>query len=153
LKGNTSNNTLTGNDGSNTLDGAVGRDSLFGGNGNDVLVGGTGNDTLAGGAGKDVFKFNAGLASNIDKITDFAVVDDTIQLENAIFTKLTTTGVLNAANFVNAAVASDFNDYVIYNPATGELSYDADGSGAGAAVKIALLGIHLALTSADFVVI
>lgn len=153
LTGNTGNNALTGNDGNNMLNGAVGRDSLFGGVGNDVLVGGTGNDTLSGGAGKDFFKFNAALKANTDKITDFIVVDDTIQLENSIFTKLKVTGVLSAGNFVKAATAQDSNDYILYNSATGAVSYDADGSGSGVAVQVALLGVDLSLTFADFVVI
>ncbi|MFI3223476.1 MAG: calcium-binding protein, partial [Methylococcaceae bacterium] len=153
LTGNTSNNTLTGNDGSNLLNGAVGRDSLFGGAGNDVLLGGTGNDILSGGTGKDIFKFNVALTANTDKITDFVPVDDTIQLENAIFTKLATTGVLNAGMFIKAAAAQDSNDYIIYNPTTGTVSYDLDGSGAGLGVQIAVLGVNLALTNVDFVVI
>jgi hypothetical protein len=33
------------------------------------------------------------------------------------------------------------------------LAYDADGNGAGLAVKVAMLGVGLALTHADFVVI
>ncbi|MCX7092282.1 MAG: hypothetical protein NTY50_02355 [Methylobacter sp.] len=153
LTGNTGNNALTGNDGNNMLNGAVGRDSLFGGVGNDVLIGGTGNDTLSGGTGKDTFKFNAPLKANTDKITDFIVVDDTIQLENSIFTKLKATGVLNADNFTKAATAQDSNDYILYNSATGAVSYDADGIGSGVAVQVALLGVDLSLTFADFVVI
>jgi len=153
LTGNTGNNALTGNDGNNMLNGAVGRDSLFGGVGNDVLIGGTGNDTLSGGTGKDIFKFNEALKANTDKITDFIVADDTIQLENSIFTKLKVTGVLSAGNFVKAATAQDSNDYILYNPATGAVSYDADGSGSGVAVQVALLGVDLSLTFADFVVI
>ncbi len=153
LTGNTGNNALTGNDGKNTLNGAVGRDSLFGGAGNDMLVGGSGNDTLSGGTGKDIFKFNTALTANTDKVTDFVVADDTIQLENAFFTKLTKTGVLNADWFVKAAAAVDANDYVVYNPATGSVTYDADGSGAGLGIQVALLGVNLALTPADFVII
>ncbi len=162
LTGNTGNNTLTGNAGNNLLNGAVGRDSLFGGVGNDVLIGGTSNDTLSGGtsndtlsggAGKDIFKFDAALTANTDKITDFVVADDTIQLENAVFSKLTATGVLTAGSFVKGAAAQDSNDFIIYNTTTGAVSYDADGNGAGAAVQIALLGANLALTTADFVVI
>jgi len=153
LTGNTGDNALTGNSGKNTLNGAVGRDSLFGGAGNDILLGGAGNDTLSGGNGKDIFKFNTAFTANTDKITDFVVADDTIQLENSIFTKLAKTGVLSADNFIKAAAAHDNNDYVIYNATTGAVTYDADGSGAGAGVQIALLGMNLALTHADFVII
>ena len=162
LTGNDGNNALTGNDGKNTLIGAVGRDSLFGGLGNDVLnggadddvlTGGTGKDTITGGAGKDSFLFNTALKANVDKITDFNPIDDTLQLENAIFAKLITTGVLAADNFVMAAAAHDSNDYLIYNTTSGALFYDNDGSGADVAIQIALIGNHVALTAADFVVI
>lgn len=147
---------LTGNAGANALAGGTGDDTLDGSSGNDVLNGGAGNDSLTGGAGLDTFVFNVGLSStgNVDTITDFAVADDTIQLENAIFGKLTTTGTLNAANFkILGSAALDTNDYILYNPTTGALSYDADGSGAGAAVQFALIGTGLSLTNADFVVI
>ncbi len=153
LTGNSGNNTLTGNSGNNLLSGASGRDLLLGGVGNDVLSGGTGNDTLTGGVGSDIFKLDTALTANVDTITDFSVIDDTIQLENGIFTKLMATGVLNADNFVKAAAAIDLNDYLIYNAATGALVYDADGAEAGVGVKIAVLGVNLALTNADFVVV
>ena len=153
LSGNDGDNALTGNAGVNVLVGAVGRDSLFGGIGNDVLSGGEGNDTLSGGTGKDSFLFNAALTANSDNITDFKVIDDTIKLENQIFTKLTATGVLNASLFVKAANALDPNDYVVYNPTTGAVTYDSDGSGSGQGVQIAMLGVNLAVTAADFVVI
>ena len=161
LTGNTGDNTLTGNDGKNKLIGAVGRDSLFGGlgddvlnggTGNDVLEGGTGKDNLTGGAGKDSFLFDTALKANVDKITDFKPIDDTLTLENSIFTNIAT-GALNTDNFVAATTAIDSNDYLVYNKATGALFYDADGSGVGAAVQIAVLGVNLALTNADFVII
>ena len=60
---------------------------------------------------------------------------------------------LKAANFVKAGAPHDLNDYLVYNPATGALSYDADGNGAGVSVQIALLGVNLTLTHADFVII
>lgn len=153
LTGNSANNTLTGNGGDNLLSGAAGRDLLLGDAGNDVLRGGAGNDTLSGGTGKDIFKFDSALTANVDTITDFAVADDTIQLENAIFSKLSAAGVLNADNFVKAAAPIDINDYLIYNPANGALTYDADGADVGVGVQIAVLGVNLALTYANFVVI
>jgi Ca2+-binding RTX toxin-like protein len=124
------------------------------GNGlNNVIVGNAGANVLTGGVGKDVFVFNSALnGTNVDTITDFVVADDTIQLENAIFTKLTVAGALNP-DFFKIGVATDANDYILYDSTTGVLSYDADGSGVGKAVQIALIGTGKALTSLDFVVI
>ncbi len=154
LNGGNGNDTLFGGTGNDTLKGDAGIDVLSGGNNNDNLYGGLGNDTLAGGFGKDAFVFDTAMGvNNIDKIVDFNVVDDTIWLENAIFTKLTTTGVLAVDRLVLGAAAVDSNDFVVYNAGTGALLYDADGSGAGVAVQIATLGVGLALTNADFVVI
>ena len=154
LRGDTGNDSLLGGQDDDWLSGGRGNDKLDGGEGNDILRGDFGHDTLTGGAGADIFSFaNKPITANADKITDFSVVKDTIQLSRAYFTQLTTTGVLDAAHFVTAKAAHDSNDYVIYNPATGALLYDADGSGAGAAVRIALLGVDLALTPADIVVI
>ncbi len=140
--GNTLNNILTGNAGENQLDG---------GNGNDMLDGNAGNDLLTGGAGFDVFRFTT--TGHIDTITDFIVADDTIQLENAVFTLLTTTGTLAASQFVIGADALDANDFIIYNNATGALLYDADGNGISVAAQIATVGVGLAMTNTDFVVI
>ena len=128
---------------------------LDGGGGDDTLEGGIGNDTLTGGAGHDIFQLKN---TSKDTITDFSVGDDTIQLDNSVFTQLTTTdltetGVLNADNFKIGTVAADANDYVIYDSSTGALFYDANGSDAGGATQIALLGAGLALTYAEFIVI
>ena len=57
-----------------------------------------------------------------------------------------------AAYFIGAA-AADASDRIVYNNATGALSYDADGNGAGAAVQFATLTAGLALTNNDFVVV
>ena len=118
-----------------------------------------GNDTLTGGAGQDTFRFDTILngLTNVDRITDFVVADDTIQLENSIFTKfgLSTTGAINSAYFKAniTGLAADNNDYIIYETDTGKLFYDADGNGVGASVQIALLGTNLTLTSSDFVLV
>lgn len=150
--GNDLKNSLLGNSGNNVLIGGGNYDILNGGEGNDILKGGLGNDILTGGAGQDLFVFDTAITFNIDKINDFLVADDTIQLENAIFTKIITTGTLSADNFIIGSRALDSNDYLFYNSSTGRLYYDVDGSSAGAAVKIAILGTGLALTHDDFVV-
>jgi Ca2+-binding RTX toxin-like protein len=49
--------------------------------------------------------------------------------------------------------AVDSDDYIVYNSATGTLSYDADGNGAGVAIAFATLTGHPAITATDFVVI
>jgi Ca2+-binding RTX toxin-like protein len=151
--GNSLANTITGNATRNGLSGGSGHDTLSGGSGNDTLIGGSGNDSLTGGAGLDVFRFGSApnASTNRDKITDFVAADDTIQLENAIFTSLTSTGTLAAGRLRIGAAAADSNDFLIYNAATGALSYDADGSGsASAPIQFALLGTGLALSVSDF---
>ncbi|MBK8815525.1 MAG: hypothetical protein IPN42_08490 [Methylococcaceae bacterium] len=158
--GNTLNNIMNGNTGNNLLVGLTGNDTLNGNAGNDTLSGGLGNDSLNGGAGLDRFLFNSALgAANKDTITGFNVADDTIVLENAIFTKFVTPSAgafaVNAVNFVKGAgaVALDNNDFLVYNTSTGALSYDADGNGAGAALQIATLVGVPALTAADFLIV
>ena len=94
-----------------------------------VLMGYKGKDTLTGGAGQDIFVFDTKLSKtnklnkkqNLDKITDFVVVDDTIHLKK---------GVLKKGEFHIGAKAHDGNDHVIYNKKTGALFYDPDGTGA-----------------------
>lgn len=152
--GNTLPNVLTGNGAANRLSGYSGGDTLVGGAGNDTLLGGAGNDSLSGGSGLDVFRFNTALnaSTNRDRIADFVVIDDTIQLENAVFTSLTATGALATGRLRIGTAAVDGNDFVIYNPDTGALFYDEDGSGAVAAVRFATIGTGLALTASDFFV-
>ena len=65
---------------------------LNGGAGNDTLDGGLGVNKLTG-TGNDIFRFAT--KGHIDTITDYNVLNDTIQLENAVFTALTTTGALS----------------------------------------------------------
>jgi Ca2+-binding RTX toxin-like protein len=128
---------------------------ITGNAGSNILDGKGGNDILTGLAGKDFFAFSTQLgAGNVDAITDFNVIDDTIRLDDAIFTALTA-GVLQASQFKDNAIAPrDADDRIIYNSNTGSLFYDADGTGAAfAAVKFASLAPGLALTAADFVVI
>lgn len=158
--GNTLNNVINGNASANILSGGTGNDILNGFEGSDTLFGGTGNDTLTGGAGNDIFVFNTAINTftNRDTITDFTSGVDKFYLENAIFTKLTATGTLSAANFASnvLGIATDFNDYIIYNTITGTLSYDADGIGIFySPTQIALLGTlnHPTITAADFTVI
>ncbi len=146
---------LTGNDAANTLIGNASINELEGNDGNDLIQGKLGNDILTGGTGNDTFRFDTALngSTNVDSITDFAHLEDVIQLENSIFTKLTATGSLSNANFIAGnGVAVDANDHILYNTTTGKLYYDADGNGAGAAVQFATLIGQPTLTASDFVI-
>jgi hypothetical protein len=155
LMGGSGADSFTGDSNANSLHGDAGNDILAGGIGSDTLLGGLGNDKLTGGSEADFFVFNAKLNAkkNVDTITDFSHVDDRIDLENAIFKKLTNTGVLSKSSFVVGAKAKDKNDYIVYDKAKGALYYDADGSGKGAAVKFAQLKKGLAIDHTDFFII
>ncbi|MGV8713295.1 MAG: calcium-binding protein, partial [Nitrosomonas sp.] len=144
-------NVMAGNVASNQLSGLAGNDILSGGGGNDILMGGAGTNILTGGVGNDIFRFTA--SGNTGTVTDYNVANDTIQLENGVFKALTATGTLPASQFRVGAQALDGNDHVIYNKTTGALIYDANGSGAGAAVQIGTLTPGLNLTNLDIVVI
>lgn len=127
---------------------------IVGNAGANVISGGLGSDTLTGGAGADVFVFNTALgANNIDRITDFTVGSDKIQLDSAVFTSLSK-GVLNADAFFIGTAAQDATDRVIYNKQTGALFYDDDGVGAHAAQQFAVIAAGLTtLSHNDFVVV
>jgi serralysin len=139
------NDVITGNAVANTLSGL---------SGNDILTGGLGNDTLNGGLGQDIFRFDTALNSttNRDTIIGFVAVDDTIQLENAVFTALTTTGTLTSGAFNTGTAATETDDRIIYNTVTGALLYDADGVGGAAGVQFAVLSNIAAINSLDFFV-
>lgn len=117
------------------------------------MGGNVGNDTLAGGAGADMFVFDTALNrfSNVDQISDFVVADDTIELDQSVFAALAL-GALSADAFAAGMSAQDADDRIIYDSATGQIFYDADGNGSGAQVLFAQVGAGVALTSADFLV-
>jgi Ca2+-binding RTX toxin-like protein len=153
--------TPTASDGNDTLIGGRGRDTLNGGLGDDVLYGRDSHDRLSGGGGKDVFVFDIkpSARTNVDRIDDFRVKDDSLYLDNKVFKKLGLKGSLdhpsklNSKMFWKGPMAHDGDDRVIYNTKTGVLSYDPDGTGKSAAVKIAVLSKKLALSAKDFFVI
>lgn len=151
---------LTGTAGRDSIKGLAGNDALVGNTGNDTLYGDAGKDVLNGGTGQDVFVFDSkpNKKTNLDKVADFKVVDDSIWLENKIFTKLGKKGSESAPAQLKKSMfalekAKDNDDYVIYSKKTGKLYYDVDGSGAKAAVEIATLSKKLAMTYKDFFVI
>ena len=143
-----------------TLTGNALANSLTGGGGNDTLNGGGGNDTLNGGAGADRFRFATTLnaTTNRDVISGFSISPtdiaqrDIIELENAVFTALTTTGTLAASAFFIGAAATTATQRILYNSGTGSLLYDSDGFGGAGSIAFATLTTGLALNNTFFTV-
>ncbi|HVQ09970.1 MAG TPA: Ig-like domain-containing protein, partial [Allosphingosinicella sp.] len=126
--------------------------TIIGNAGANIIDGGGGSDVLFGLGGADGFAFTTALGvGNIDMLADFSVVDDQILLSAAIFTGMSP-GALSASAFVVGAAALDADDRIVYNSATAALFYDADGNGAGAAVRFAFVVPGVSLTASDFVV-
>jgi Ca2+-binding RTX toxin-like protein len=157
LRGDAGDDLLKGKGGNDRLYGGPGNDTLYGGSGNDRLFGGDGNDKLHGGSGKDAFVLNVApnRGTNKDRIYDFNVTDDTVQLDNAVFTKIGANGPLRASAFWsnNTGRAHDRSDRIIYDKNSGVLYYDPDGTGPAAGVQIATISKNLALTYKDFFII
>jgi Ca2+-binding RTX toxin-like protein len=110
---------------------------------------------LTGGSGNDTFVFDAPLNA-VDTITDFdARGADQIELDQSVFTMLSVGSPLAAANFAanEGGNAVNADHYVLYDTATGNLYYDADGSGAGAKslfATLTLAGVGGTVDSSDF---
>ncbi|TDR90173.1 calcium-binding protein [Enterovirga rhinocerotis] len=125
---------LTGNEFANTI---------RGNNGANVLNGGLGADRLQGFGGADSFVFDKAVsAANVDRIVDFVSGQDKIRLDDAIFTALDR----------GALSAEEFSTHFTYVKSTGILSYDADGPGGAAAIRIAIFDNKADLKATDFVV-
>ena len=146
---------LTGNNDGQTIVGNAGLNVLSGLGSSDQLQGMGGKDTLTGGVGNDKFLFNTALnaATNVDTVTDMTAGVDLIRLDNAIFTQVGALGILNADAFHIGAAAADAEDRIVYNSATGALTYDSNGTAAGGATLFATLTTGLSLTNNDFEVV
>ena len=172
LLGGSENDLLLGGGDNDTLDGGTGADQMFGGTGNDTYTvddagdivsesSAQGTDTvhasvsyaLTGGDGLDSFVFSSTLngTTNVDSITDFVVADNSFNLKTSVFTTLSA-GTLDAGAFVTGTGAGDATDRIIYDNTTGDLFYDADGSGVCAQVKFAHVTPLTALTNNDFII-
>ena len=139
------------------LTGNANSNRIYGNAGNNVLAGREGNDFLNAFGGNDIFRFDTALGpSNVDTIYTYTIANDKIWLSSAIFTNLgplAASNYLDSSAFVAGAAAQDADDRIIYNAANGQLLYDADGSGAGAAVLFAILPTALAMTAAEFQIV
>jgi Ca2+-binding RTX toxin-like protein len=142
-----------------SIKGAAAAETLEGREGNDTLSGMGGNDTLVGGTGSDSFVFAAAPgAGNVDLITDFVSGTDKAAFDNSVFTALGADGNFAAGDARFAAGAGftsghDASDRIVYNTTTGQLFYDADGSGAGAAQLVATFQGAPAIAATDITVL
>lgn len=139
--------TLNLADANNTIS-ATGFEIINGGTGDDVIdissdsvgttiTGGAGTDTFSLGSGADIVIYD-NTTDGTDTINGFTTGSDTVSFNAALIFN-GDNGVLAATNFVKGAgaTAGDADDFYIFDTTTSTLKYDADGSGAGAAVDIA----------------
>jgi len=124
--------------GDDTIKGGGGDDNINGGNGNDTINGGAGFDTMAGGAGSDKFIFDTPLEfDENNSVIDFVTAKDKLVLDQTVFSALPLigSGGLAASQFKLVTAEDlettnyDSNDRILYESGTGNLYYDADGSG------------------------
>ncbi|MFN4016944.1 MAG: hypothetical protein ACK4JB_16510 [Reyranella sp.] len=154
LSGSAFNDTLKGGDGGDSLFGSDGRDALDGGAANDRLNGGLGNDTMTGGIGADSFVFDSPISptANIDRIVDFEIGVDTIEIHQEFYFLGLNPGELEASQFAVGA-ATGAGPQIVYNATTGALFYDSNGAGAGGATQFAVLTGAPALSNQDFLIV
>ena len=134
ISANPSEETIAGTDNPDLIVGTLAGDTITGGNGNDVIVASQGIDELTGGSGNDVFFYDASvypdLASHYDRITDFEVYSDRLDISEP----------LALAGYSGSDPIAD--GYVAVNP-TGdnslEVAFDPDGAGEQPANTIAIL--------------
>ncbi|MFN7660345.1 MAG: bluetail domain-containing putative surface protein, partial [Dolichospermum sp.] len=114
------NDDFIGNSSNNTLIGTAGNDYINGGAGRDTLTGGTGSDTF-------VFQFGQSPVSGADRITDFAIGTDKIDLLTSLgvamnaptaFTRATNSTATTLINMANS-VFTDANGALTGNQALG----------------------------------
>jgi Ca2+-binding RTX toxin-like protein len=141
--------TLTGtaaNGTGNSLDNIV-----IGNSSANTLYGAGGNDTLTGNLGADIFRFNS-KTEGTDIITDFTA-GDKIALSAVGFGGGLAGTAISTSQFAIGSAATTSSQRVIYNSTTGGLFFDADGSGAGAAVQFGTLANKATLGATSFLVV
>jgi Ca2+-binding RTX toxin-like protein len=153
LGGNEFDNQVLATAGNDVLTGNAGNDTLWGFGGNDTMSGGLGNDVFVGGAGEDVFVLGEQFGgATFDTIVDYSVADDQINLNSAAFAGLGA-GALSTDAFTIGTQATTLDHRIIYDDVTGDLLFDADGSGAGGASVFANIGVGLAMTVNEFLLV
>jgi len=133
--------------------GGAGNDTLIGNDAANSLSGGDGDDELSGGAGADRFVFDS--LSGVDSVLDFASAADLLAFDDAVFAQVGAEGPLAASALRQGAGATqggDADDRIVFDTATGNLYYDADGSDAAPSLQVAQLAGVSAIEASDIVV-
>ncbi|MGK7957790.1 MAG: Ig-like domain-containing protein [Crocosphaera sp.] len=148
--GTTGNDNLSGQSGDDIIDGGDGDDIIDGGDGNDIIDGGDGNDIVTGGSGSDSFVFDSP-TEGVDTIEDFdsSEGDRLVVSAEGFGGGLTPNAVLEESQFVVGTEALDSDDRFIYDPTTGNLFFDPDGTGDASQQLIATLTGAPSLSVAD----
>jgi Ca2+-binding RTX toxin-like protein len=152
------NDWLMGNGGADFLSGGAGNDRLDGGLGSDTLTGGAGTDVLNGGiqgsfggdGAADQFRFDAADFGTWDVIRDFELGLDSIGLSG---TGLAVGAFDPGRFFAVGQTITGTAAALLYDQAHGVLYFDADGSGASAALGITLVTPGTALTASSIAVV
>jgi serralysin len=136
----------------NTLwTGTTGADTITTNTGPHETHAGLGSDVLTLGKGGDYVYFDTVIGTDVDRLIGFNPAKDAMYLDRDVFAGLKA-GTLSAGAFVEGTAAQGANDRIIYDKATGNVWFDADGSGGKAAVLFAQVDPGTALTHADFIV-
>ncbi len=156
--GNAAANNMTGNTGANLLIAFEGNDTLNGAAGNDTLVGGLGADRLAGSTGADTFRYSSA-AEGGDTIVSYRANEDTIEVSATGFGGGLVAGMnivasgRYAQNATGTATSANGVGQFVLETDTGLLSWDADGTGAGAAVLLANIASALSWSGTEITVL
>ena len=137
---------LEGTEFDDVLSGDAGANKISGLGGNDLIRGRAGNDDLTGGSGNDTFRFDSAATNGVDRIRGFTIGSDRLEFH-------TSDGYAANATLTFGSEAVGSGPQGIYDINTGQLFYDADGDGAGAAILIAQFDRGLNLTGNDISVI
>jgi Ca2+-binding RTX toxin-like protein len=155
LQGAGGNDVLRGEDGADLLDGNDGADSLDGGAGADTLAGGPGNDTLSGGADPDRFRFDSATTGGLDRVADLAAADSLAVSRPGFSIALVSGGPVSLIGGTDPQPLQ-FGPVFLYDTDTGLLAFDADGTGATAALTFVELlqgGAPATLTAGQILVL
>lgn len=123
---------------------------IYGGTGTNLISGGEGNDQLLGGTDSDTFLFDQTAGTeNADTIDSFTVGEDAIALDASIFSAIDS----STDFFTIGTEATTADQHILFDEATGNLYYDADGSGSEAAqLVVTIETVEGTLSQSDFIV-